>query len=324
MPITRRARSTSSSVSRARRSCSCSETPAVVGETAKSRGATTPRSRRAASTTTRNSASASSSRISASVAESPRRTVGAGTSSSWPTGVLPGRPSTIRCRRSSESLTMPYRPSPSSITAHGRCRSVSCRSVSRRATSYAVSVGATTSGSLAIRSSTRLYVGRGAPRRMAADMCSARKRAPSAEVNAGDTTEAGMAATSVRPVARTRGPTERSVSIEEKPNTSPGPSRSSGTWSRRSRSFQTSTWPSTTTNISLFGSTKASTISSPASNRSSRAAAAMVATAAGSSEANGSCCARNSSSEREREATAAPVSSPGLGQLPGVGGLGIL
>ena len=80
MPITRRARSTSSSVSSARRSCSCSDTPAVVGETAKSRGATTPRSRRAASTTTRNSASASSSRISASVAESPSRTVGAGAS----------------------------------------------------------------------------------------------------------------------------------------------------------------------------------------------------------------------------------------------------
>ena len=88
------------------------------------------------------------------------------------------------------------------------------------------------------------------------------------------------------------------MSIAEKPNTSPGPRRSSGTWSRRSRSFQTSTWPSITTNISMLGSMKASRISSPASNRSTRAAAAMVATAAGSSEANGSCCSRNSSSER--------------------------
>ena len=68
---TRPANPASSSMLVARRSCSCSETPTVIGEMAKSRGPTTPRSSPARSVTRRNSASRSSSSMSASAAESP-------------------------------------------------------------------------------------------------------------------------------------------------------------------------------------------------------------------------------------------------------------
>ena len=72
----RRARWHNSSTVAARRICSCSEMPAVAGETMKSRGAITPHTPPTRSTTSTKSASRSSSTTSASAAESPRTTVG--------------------------------------------------------------------------------------------------------------------------------------------------------------------------------------------------------------------------------------------------------
>ena len=122
----------SSSTVVARRSCSCSETPAVVGETVKSRGVTTPRSPPPRSVTSRNSASRSSMRISASAAESPERDGRAPTSSiTSRAGAVAGRPSTRTRCRSSASVTSPNRPSSERHDGVRRCRGAS----SRRATS---------------------------------------------------------------------------------------------------------------------------------------------------------------------------------------------
>ena len=87
-----------------------------------------------------------------------------------PAGAVAGRPSTSTRRRSSASVTNPKCPFPSRTAAHGEPRSVISR-----ATSEMWSVMSTTSGSVKISSSTRLY-GETTTRCRAIAPCSARNR----------------------------------------------------------------------------------------------------------------------------------------------------
>ena len=128
----------------------------------------------------------------------------------------------------------------------------------------------TTSGSVKIRSSTRLY-GETTTRCRAIAPCSARNAAPVRDAKAGSTTEAGIAATVTRSAATASGPTDLLISMAEKPKIPPGPSRSSAASSLCCRVFQMSTDPAITTKTSVLGTVKASRITSPGAKRSIRA-----------------------------------------------------
>ena len=116
----------------------------------------------------------------------------------------------------------PYSALPVSTTAHG---------TSRRVISWATSAngvsGATVTGVDMMRSSTALYTGAVAGWLNSRVVCSARKRAPPADRNAGSTRSPGNRATTESVSATARGPTGCSVSSAEKPNTSPEVSASS-------------------------------------------------------------------------------------------------
>ncbi len=91
------------------------------------------------------------------------------------------------------------------------------------------------------------------------------------DAKAGSTTEAGIAATVTSSAAIASGPTDRLISMAEKPKIPPGPSRSSAASSLRCRVSQTLTDPAITTKTSVLGTLNASRITSPGAKRSIRA-----------------------------------------------------